>query len=107
MYRMMAPPVDVPINAPTYVSFGSIFPYFMKLFSVLKIFLMQMVVLVLTAVTCTFYIGLLFFLTLCIMWYSRKNTTFQKVDLLTNFRLLTVTLLKTQVIRYMTLSWTA
>jgi hypothetical protein len=64
---------------------------------------MQMVVFVLTAVTCTFRIGLLFFLTLCIMWYSRTNTTFQKVDLFTNFKVLTVTLLKTQVIRYMTL----
>jgi hypothetical protein len=44
-----------------------------------------------------------FFLTLYIIWYSRKNTTFQKVDLFTNFKFLTVTLLKTQVICYVTL----
>jgi len=42
-------------------------------------------------------------LTLYIIWYSRKNTTFQKVDLFTNLKVLTVTLLKTQVICYMTL----
>jgi len=37
------------------------------------------------------------FLTLYIIWYSRKNTTFQKVDLFTYFKVLTVTLLKTHV----------
>jgi len=50
----VASPVDVPISAPTYVSFSSLCPYFMKLFSVLKIFLMQMVVFVLTVVTCPY-----------------------------------------------------
>jgi len=57
----MASTVDVPINVPTYVSFSSLFPYFMKIFSVLKIFLMQMFVFVHTVETCTFHVGLLFF----------------------------------------------
>jgi hypothetical protein len=66
---------------------------------------MQMVMFVLAGVTCAMCLShrIAVFLTLYIVWYSRRNTTFQKVGLFTNFKVLTVTLLTIQVIRYMTL----